>query len=67
MIKINHNRKDGSIDSEYFPSLEESMKLNTFGRENDLNANIVEKRQRLEAMYKSRMRYAQEIDVYEGK
>lgn len=43
------------------------MRLNTLGRENDLNANIIEKRQKLEAMYKNRMRYAHPIDVYDGK
>lgn len=67
LVKINHHRKDGSVDHEYYPSLEESFRMNTVGTTQDFEANLIEKKQRLEAMYKNRMRYAQEIDVFDGQ
>lgn len=41
--------------------------MNTLGTAIDFDANLIEKKQRLEAMYKNRMRYADEVNVYEGK
>ncbi len=67
LIKINHHRKDGSVNSEFYPSLEETFRMNTLSTTIEFDANLVEKKKKLEAMYNNRMRYAQEIDVFEGK
>ena len=67
LIKINHHRKDGSMESEFYPSIEETFRMNTLNTSTEFDANMVEKKAKLEAMYKNRMRYAQEIDVYGGK
>lgn len=67
LIKINLHRKDGSIDYEYYPSVEDSLKLTTLGTTVDLDANINEKREKHQLLYKNRMRYAQDVHVYEGR
>ena len=41
--------------------------MNTLNTTGEFDSNLNERKQRLEAMYKNRMRYAQEIDVYEEK
>ncbi len=66
-MKINHHRKNGAIESEYLPSLEETFRMNTLNTSVDFDSNLNEKKQKLEAMYKNRMRYAHEVDVHEGK
>lgn len=55
------------MESEFYPSIEETFRMNTLNTSTEFDANMVEKKAKLEAMYKNRMRYAQEIDVYEGK
>ena len=47
LIKINHHRKGGSIDYEFYPSLEESFKMNTMGTAIDFEANLIEKKQKM--------------------
>lgn len=66
-MKINHHRKNGAIESEYLPSLEETFRMNTLNTTAEFDSNLNERKQKIEAMYKNRMRYAQEVDVYEGK
>ena len=47
LIKINYHRKGGSIDYEFYPSLEESFKMNTMGTAIDFEANLIEKKQKM--------------------